>query len=134
MRRFGTRGVPERSRRLAALFGAGRIAFGTSMVAAPTPFLAAMRTPREQITDSARLLTRMTGVRDVLLGVHVLSQLGERKRLRSACLLAAAADAGDAAALAASARRPGFFAAGASGFPVAASAAAGFLLLARSLG
>jgi hypothetical protein len=113
--------------------GAGRIAFGAAMVLAPKPFLTAMRTPADQINDSGRLLTRMTGMRDVLLGVHVLRSRGDRDSLRRACLLNAGADTGDATFLAASTRWPGFFAAGASGFPVAASAAVAFLALAKSL-
>ena len=125
--------VPESSRRFAIFMGAGRIAFGAVMVVAPRAFLAAARTPGDQATDSARLLTRMTGLRDVLLGIHVLSQLDDRNGLRSAALLNAAADAGDAASLAISTRWEGFFAAGASGFPVAASASAAFIGLARSL-
>lgn len=132
--RFGRRrGVAEPQRRLATVMGAGRIAFGAAMVVAPRPFLVAMRTPSEQISDSARLLTRMTGLRDVLLGIHVLRHRDDRDALRRACLMNAAADAGDAASLAASARWEGFFEAGASGVPVATSASAGFYLLSRSL-
>ena len=127
------RRVPDKPRRQAIVMGAGRMAFGAAMVVAPRSFLAAMRTPREQISDSARLLTRMTGLRDVLLGFHLLRELDDREALRSACLLAAAADAGDCASLAASARWPGFFEAGASGVPVAGAASAGFYMLARSL-
>jgi hypothetical protein len=119
---------------MANFLGAGRIAFGTLMVAAPRPFLVAARNPRDQITDTARLLTRMTGLRDILLGVHLLRWLDDPDALRSAALLNAAADTGDFAALAASARWEGFFEAGASGVPVAASASAAFYLLARSLG
>jgi len=125
--------VPERPRRLAVLLGAGRIAFGAAMLVAPGPFLVAARTPRDQISGSAKLLTRTTGIRDVLLGVHLLRQLDDREALRTAALLNAAADAGDCVSLAASTRWPGFFVAGASGVPVAASASASFYLLARSL-
>lgn len=134
MRLSRRRGVSEPQRRFATVMGAGRIAFGAAMVVAPGPFLVAMRTPSEQISDSARLLTRMTGLRDVLLGVHVLRHRDDRDGLRRASLMNAAADAGDALSLAASTRWEGFFAAGASGVPVAGSASAGFFLLARSLG
>jgi hypothetical protein len=127
------RPVPDRARRFAIFMGAGRVVFGMVMVVAPRVFLAAARTPRDQATDSARLLTRMTGLRDALLGIHVLSNLDDRDSLRSAALLNAAADAGDAASLAISTRWEGFFTAGASGFPVAASASAAFIGLARSL-
>jgi hypothetical protein len=130
---FFGRSVPAQTRRFAVLMGAGRVVFGASMVVAPRTFLAAMRTPKDQVSDSARLLTRMTGLRDVLLGIHVLSQLDDRDGLRSAALLNAAADAGDAASLAISTRWEGFFTAGATGFPVAASASAAFIGLARSL-
>jgi hypothetical protein len=111
----------------------GRIAFGAAMLAAPRSFLVAARTPRDQVTGSAMLLSRTTGIRDVLLGVHLLRQLDDRDALRSAALLNAAADASDCLSLAASTRWPGFLAAGATGVPVAASASAGFLLLARAL-
>ncbi len=127
------RSVPAQTRRFAVVMGAGRVAFGAAMVVAPRTFLAAVRTPSDQVTDSARLLTRMAGLRDVLLGIHVLSNLDDRGSLRSAALLNAAADAGDAASLAISTRWDGFFTAGASGFPVAASASAAFIGLARSL-
>jgi hypothetical protein len=127
------RSVSENSRRVAILMGAGRVAFGAVMVVAPRVFLAAARTPSDQMSDSARLLTRMTGLRDVLLGIHVLSHLDDSNALRSAALLNAAADAGDAASLAISTRWEGFFTAGASGFPVAAGASAAFVGLARSL-
>jgi hypothetical protein len=125
--------VPEQTRRFAIFMGAGRVAFGAVMVVAPRAFLVAARTPSDQVSDSARLLTRMTGLRDMLLGIHVLSNLDDRDSLRSAALLNAAADAGDAASLAISTRWEGFFTAGASGFPVAASASAAFIGLARSL-
>jgi hypothetical protein len=131
--RLGGAGVPENSRRFAALMGAGRIAFGAAMVLAPGVFLRVARTPADQVNTSGRLLTRMTGMRDVVLGVHVLRQLDDRDSLRNAALLNAAVDGGDALWLAASAREEGFFVAGASGLPVAASACAGFLGLARSL-
>ena len=116
------RSVPDGSRRFAAFMGAGRIAFGAVMVAAPRFFLVAARTPEDQISGSARLLTRMTGMRDILLGVHLLRQLDDREALRNAALLNAAADGGDAAFLAISARWENFFIAGASGVPVAAGA------------
>ena len=133
MRRLRARRVPDGPRRKAIFLGMGRIAFGALMVAAPRPFLVAVRTPRDQITGSAKLLTRTTGIRDVLLGVHLLRQLDDREALRRASLLNAAADAGDCVSLAASARWEGFFEAGASGVPIAASASAAFVALARSL-
>jgi hypothetical protein len=132
MRRLRQR-VPERTLDFATFLGAGRIAFGAAMVLGPRPFLVAMRTPADQITPSSKLLTRMAGMRDVLLGIHVLRSRDERESLRNAALLNTAADTGDAVFLAASARWPGFFTAGASGVPVAASAAISFYLLARSL-
>ena len=128
------RTVPEGPRRFATFMGVGRIAFGAAMVAAPRAFLVAARTPAGQISSSSRLLTRMTGMRDVLLGVHLLRQLDDREALRNAALLNAAADAGDAAFLAISMRWEDFFVAGAVGVPVAAGASASFLGLARSLG
>jgi hypothetical protein len=133
VRRPGRRSVPDRPRRLALLLGAGRIAFGAAMVVAPRLFLTAARNPPDQITGSAMLLSRTTGIRDVLLGVHLLRQIDDRESLRSAALLNAAADATDCASLIASTRWPGFFVAGGTGVPVAASASVSFLLLARSL-
>ena len=107
--------------------------FGAVMVLAPNTFLAVARTPADQINSSSRLLTRMTGARDILLGANLLRHLGDRDALRRAALLNAAADGGDTLALAASAREDGFFVAGASGVPVAAAACAGFLGVAKSL-
>ena len=133
MKRLRRRGVPDRALGFATFLGVGRIAFGAAMVLAPRPFLVAMRTPSDQISDSARLLTRMAGFRDVVLGIHVLRSRDDRGALRGAALMNAAADSGDAVFLAASTRSPGFFVAGASGIPVAAAAAASFYLLARSL-
>lgn len=133
MSRLRIRRVPDRSRGAAIFMGAGRIAFGAAMVVAPRTFLVAARNPRDQINDTARLLTRMTGLRDMLLGVHVLRHLDDRDGLRRACLMNAAADAGDTVSLVTSARWPGFFEAGATGAPVAASASAGFIALAKSL-
>jgi hypothetical protein len=126
-------GVSESSRRFATLMGAGRIAFGAVMVVAPGVFLRVARTPPDQINTSGRLLARMAGMRDVVLGVYVLRQLGDRDSLRNAALLNAAVDGGDALWLAASSRQENFFIAGAGGVPVAASACAAFLGLARSL-
>ena len=58
---------PEQTRRFAVFMGAGRVAFGAVMVVAPRAFLVAARPPSEhQVSDSARLLTRMTGLRDML--------------------------------------------------------------------
>lgn len=131
--RLRVRSVPENARRTAVFLGAGRIAFGAVMVLAPNTFLAVARTPVDQINSSSRLLTRMTGARDILLGANLLRHLGDRGSLRKAALLNAAADGSDTLALAASAREEGFFVAGVSGVPVAASACAGFLALARSL-
>ena len=125
--------VSGSARRTAIVLGGGRIAFGAVMVLAPNTVLGVARTPVDQVNSSSRLLTRMTGFRDILLGVHLLRQLDDRDALRNAALLNAAADGGDTLALAASSREEGFFAAGASGVPVAASACVGFLGLARSL-
>ena len=130
---FSRSSVPENSRRFGFVMGAGRIAFGAVMVLAPGAFLAIARTPADQVNTSGRLLTRMTGMRDIVLGVHVLRQLDDRDSLRNAALLNAAVDGGDALWLAASSRDEGFFVAGASGLPVAAGACASFLGLARSL-
>ena len=131
--RLRGRTVPESARRAAIFLGGGRIAFGAVMVLAPNTFLSVARTPVDQINSSSRLLTRMTGVRDMLLGANLLRHLDDRDALRRAALLNAAADGGDTVALTASAREEGFFVAGASGVPVAASACAGFIGLAKSL-
>jgi hypothetical protein len=131
--RLRGRSVPDNVRRAAIFLGGGRIVFGAVMVLAPNTFLGVARTPADQINSSSRLLTRMTGARDILLGANLLRHLGDRDALRRAALLNAAADGGDTLALTASAREEGFFIAGASGVPVAASACAGFLGLARSL-
>src|SRR5688572_20759974 len=109
-----SRRVPESARRTAIFLGVGRIAFGAVMVLAPNTFLGVARTPVDQVNSSSRLLTRMTGFRDILLAVHLMRQLGDREALRNAALLNAAADGGDALALAASSREEGFFTAGAS--------------------
>lgn len=133
MRRLRARRTPDGARRAALFLGAGRVAFGAVMVAAPRSFLVATRNPNDQITDTARLLARMLGLRDVVLGIYLLRRIGDPDALRSAALLNAASDGGDFVSLAASARWHGFFEAGASGAPIAGAASAAFVALARAL-
>jgi Domain of unknown function (DUF4267) len=73
--------------------GFGRIAIGLSMLAAPEPALRALGFG--ELTPATAAVSRIAGIRDLVLGVVTLASLEDRRRLRAATLANAAADAGD---------------------------------------
>jgi hypothetical protein len=78
--------------------GAARLAFGAAMLAAPEKSLGALGFA--EITPATKLVTRIAGVRDFVLGAVTVGALGDRERLRSATIANATADAGDTAVFA----------------------------------
>ena len=73
--------------------GLGRVALGAAMLAAPEPALRVLGF--REITPATVTVTRVAGIRDLVLGVVTLGALDDRRRLRAATLANAAADAGD---------------------------------------
>jgi hypothetical protein len=73
--------------------GLGRVAFGLAMMAAPEPALGALGF--REVTPATVTVTRVAGIRDLVLGVVTLAALDDLERLRSATLANATADAGD---------------------------------------
>lgn len=73
--------------------GLGRIGFGIAMLAAPERSLGALGF--SETTPATVAVTRLAGIRDLVLGVVTIGALGDRRRLRAATLANAAADAGD---------------------------------------
>jgi hypothetical protein len=78
--------------------GLGRIAFGLAMLAAPEPALRALGFG--EVTPAAVVVTRIAGIRDLVLGAVTMSALDDRRRLRAATLANTTADAGDTMAFA----------------------------------
>ena len=78
------------------LSGLGRVAFGVGMLAAPERALRWVGFT--EVSPATMMVSRIAGVRDLVLGVATLAALGDRDRLRGATLANAAADAGDALA------------------------------------
>jgi uncharacterized protein DUF4267 len=76
--------------------GLARVALGISMLVAPEPGLRALGF--REITPATVTVTRVAGIRDLVLGAVTLGALDDRRRLRAATLANAAADAGDALA------------------------------------
>jgi hypothetical protein len=79
--------------------GFGRIAFGVAMLTAPEPALRTLGFG--DVTPATVAVTRIAGIRDLVLGVVTLGALDDRRRLRAATLANAAADAGDTLAFSA---------------------------------
>jgi hypothetical protein len=73
--------------------GLGRIAFGIGMLAAPEPALRALGF--REVSPATAAVSRIAGIRDLVLGVVTLAALDDRERLRAATLANAVADAGD---------------------------------------
>jgi hypothetical protein len=80
------------------LSAAARLAFGVAMLAAPDRALGALGFA--EISPATRLVTRVAGIRDFVLGGVTMSALGDRERLLRATVANATADAGDTAAFA----------------------------------
>lgn len=73
--------------------GLGRIAIGFGLVAMPEPALRALGF--SEVTPATVAVSRIAGIRDLVLGVVTLAGLEDRDRLRAATLANVAADAGD---------------------------------------
>ena len=73
--------------------GLGRIAIGVGMLVAPEPALRALGF--SEVTAATVAISRVAGVRDLVLGVATLARLRDHGDLRAATLANAAADAGD---------------------------------------
>jgi len=80
------------------LSGAGRIAIGLGMLAAPEPALRALGF--SDVDAATVAVARIAGIRDLVLGGVTLAALDERDRLRTATIGNATADAGDSLAFA----------------------------------
>jgi hypothetical protein len=73
--------------------GLGRVGFGVGMLAAPEPSLRALGFT--EVGPATVTVTRIAGIRDLVLGLVTLAGLEDRGRLRAATLANAVADAGD---------------------------------------
>jgi hypothetical protein len=76
--------------------GLGRVGFGVAMLAAPESALRALGFT--EVSPATVAVTRLTGVRDLVLGLVTVAGLNDRDRLRTATVANAVADAGDALA------------------------------------
>jgi hypothetical protein len=111
--------------------GIGRIAIGVGMLAAPGGSLRLLGF--SDVTSATATVSRIAGVRDLVLGVVTLAALDDRERLRAATLANAAADAGDTIAFAL-ASEAGERSAGARGLAAALPATVAGLWTAWRLG
>jgi hypothetical protein len=84
--------------------GLGRIAFGVGMLAAPESALRALGFT--DISPATVVVTRVAGVRDLVLGLVTVAGLDDRDRLRRATVANAVADTGDAVAFGIGMRTP----------------------------
>jgi hypothetical protein len=80
------------------LSGAGRVALGVAMLIAPDWGLRALGF--SEVTPTTRVVTRIAGIRDFVLGGVTLGALADRERLMRATVANATADIGDTAAFA----------------------------------
>lgn len=100
---------------------AGRIAVGCGAILATGPALRALGFPAERA--EVRALARLTGGRDVALGMLTLAVRNDPKGLRAAAIAAVAVDAGDALTLGLATADPATRAAGARGLASGGAAA-----------
>jgi hypothetical protein len=100
--------------------GAGRIAIGLGMLTAPERALRALGFG--EVGPATAVVSRVAGVRDLVLGVLTMASLDDRDRLRAVTTANAAADAGDTLAFAL-AHRSGERTAGTLGMAAALPAA-----------
>jgi hypothetical protein len=114
--------------------GAGRIAIGIGLFAAPAIALRALGFG--SLDAKARAVAQIAGGRDLVMGAELLLALGagDPQRLRRAILYGAIADTGDAVAFAVAlaSRDEQGRAAGKVGLPMAAAAAAGGFIAAAA--
>jgi hypothetical protein len=111
--------------------GIGRVAIGVGMLSAPEPALRALGFA--EVSPATAAVSRVAGIRDLVLGLVTLTGLREHDRLRTATLANAAADAGDTLAFAL-AFGAGERSAGARGIAAALPATAAGLWTAWRLG
>jgi Domain of unknown function (DUF4267) len=78
--------------------GCGRVAIGVAMLAAPELSLRLLGF--REVTPATSAVSRIAGIRDLVLGVVTLAATDDPARLRAATLANAAADAGDTLAFA----------------------------------
>jgi hypothetical protein len=78
--------------------GLGRVAIGISMLAAPE--LSMRLLGFREVSPATAAVSRLAGIRDLVLGVVTLTGMDDPTRLRAATLANAAADAGDTLAFA----------------------------------
>lgn len=118
---LGAKRVDPLARQAALAIAAGRIGIGVGALLATRPALRALGFPE---TDAAgRTLARLTGGRDVALGLLAFAARDDRGALRTATLVGAAVDATDALSLGAAAGDPDTRPAGAIGFVSGGAAA-----------
>jgi hypothetical protein len=86
-------------RTLSLVSGLGRVALGASMLAAPRWMLGAQGF--RELTPAALAVTRLAGIRDMVMGAQMLESLDDEEQLRRAHLWCAVTDAGDATVFAA---------------------------------
>ena len=84
--------------------GLGRIAFGVGMLAAPESALRALGFT--DVSPATVAVTRVAGVRDLVLGLVTMAGLEDRDRLRRATVANAVADSGDTLAFGIALRSP----------------------------
>jgi hypothetical protein len=78
--------------------GIARVAIGVGMLAAPERALRLLGFV--EVGPATAVVSRIAGIRDLVLGVVTMAALDDRARLRAASLANAAADAGDTLAFA----------------------------------
>lgn len=126
------RAPDELSRATAVGLIAGRVAIGAAALLATGPTLRLLGL--DGASRSARVLGRMAGGRDLVLAALTARSLEDASRLREAALLAAPADAVDAAAFLLAGARPELRRAALLSVPAAVSAVALQAWLYRRLG
>jgi hypothetical protein len=129
---FASKRIDPRGRQAALAIGVGRIGIGLGAVLATRPALQALGF--READAAARSLARLTGGRDIALGLLVIAARDERRALRTATLVGAAVDASDALSLGAAARDPATRSAGVVGLASGGAAALAGLWACRRLG
>lgn len=129
---FAAKRIDARGREAALAIGAGRIGIGVAAVLATRPALRALGFG--EADAAARSLARLTGGRDIALGLLALAARDDRRALRTATLIGAAVDASDALSLGVAVRDPATRGAGAVGLASGGAAALVGLWAWRRLG
>lgn len=84
---------------LTRYFAGGRVGIGALLLLAPRLVLRGMLGGSEAVTPGVKLIGRMLGTRDALLGIGTLEALAGRGDVRPWLRYSALADASDAAAM-----------------------------------